>query len=99
MENKHHLYTGSHESISWHEILANLAILAWRKQKYIFLYDEDEEAVSAIVNEEVDIDTDDDIDLEIEELSDKQSEFDSDTSSVSVDSWNAVTMGNKKPKE
>lgn len=59
VENKCHLYMGSRESISWHEILANLAILAWRKQKYIPLYDKDEEAVSAIVNEDVDIDTDD----------------------------------------
>jgi hypothetical protein len=37
-----------------------------KKHKYYFLCNEDKEAISAMVNEEVGIDTDDEIDLEIE---------------------------------
>lgn len=57
-----------------------------------------------MVNEEFDIDSDDEMDLEIErataskESSNEKSESKSETSGTSVDGWNEVTLGNKKPK-
>lgn len=65
----------------------------FKKQKYNPLCDEDEEAISDMVNEEIDIDSDEQMDLAVEgetaseELSNKKSESESETSGASVEGW------------
>jgi hypothetical protein len=77
-----------------------------KKPKYNAVCVENEEALIALLNEELDINSDDQMELEnveetvIEESSDDmpESKSESETSVLGVDGWEDMAMSNKKPK-
>jgi hypothetical protein len=76
---------------AWHDVPANLALLASKNENTILCV-----MRMKNVNEELDSDSDDEMDLEIEgetvneELRNKISQTESETSGASVDGWKEV---------